>query len=144
MTEKSQEMAVSFERLSEDECYKLLGAADFGHLGVIKDNYPLIFPVNYGLDNRAIVIRTAKGTKFDTTLNDRVSFEVEDVDRFHQRAWSVMAKGRAFHSELEGDAHPQSMIPGAKPAVIRIVIEEISGRRLTQTEEMAFDGHGYL
>jgi nitroimidazol reductase NimA-like FMN-containing flavoprotein (pyridoxamine 5'-phosphate oxidase superfamily) len=41
-----------------DECYRLLRTQQVGRLGVNAEHYPLIFPVNYGMDGDTIVIRT--------------------------------------------------------------------------------------
>ena len=48
--------------LSSDDCYRLLATQQIGRLGVNAEHYPLIFPVNYTLDQSGvIVIRTNAG-----------------------------------------------------------------------------------
>ncbi len=63
--------------ISADECYLLLATQQIGRLGVNADHYPLIFPVNYALDEAGvIVIRTNVGTKLAAADHANVSFEV--------------------------------------------------------------------
>lgn len=138
-------MATSFEEIPEEECFKLLKSRDIGRLGVDIDGYPLIFPVNYAVDDRAIVIRTAGGAKFDATADANVSFEIDEVDHAHRTVWSVLVAGKAFHAELEGSSHPQPIAPGEKPSVIRIIAERVTGRRLDLSgNSLELDPRGYL
>ena len=48
--------------LEAEECYRLLAGHEIGRLGVFAEHYPLIFPVNYALDQHAVVVRTHPGT----------------------------------------------------------------------------------
>jgi nitroimidazol reductase NimA-like FMN-containing flavoprotein (pyridoxamine 5'-phosphate oxidase superfamily) len=52
----------TMQELPSDECYRLLATHEVGRLGVNAEHYPLIIPVNYGLDGSTIVIRTHPGT----------------------------------------------------------------------------------
>ena len=82
------------ERLSEGHCWELLGGGMFGRLAVSVENKPLIFPVNYGVQGRAIVFRTVHGTKLaDLMENAHVAFETDERD--HGTARSVVVTGEA-------------------------------------------------
>src|SRR4051812_22577693 len=48
----------TMQELPAEECYRLLATHELGRLGVNAEHYPLIIPVNYGLDGTTIVIRT--------------------------------------------------------------------------------------
>ncbi|OJU38801.1 MAG: hypothetical protein BGN97_10780 [Microbacterium sp. 69-10] len=66
-------------RLSEEECWQRLKGPEIGrlvtHVGEVID----IFPINYVIDDRTIVFRTAEGSKLvELTVNDEVLFEVDD------------------------------------------------------------------
>ena len=67
----------SLQALTTQECYLLLATQQVGRLGVNAEHYPLIFPVNYGLDRGIIVIRTNPGTKLAAATHANVTFEVD-------------------------------------------------------------------
>ena len=46
------------ELLHADECRRLLATRQIGRIGLAGGRFPLILPVNYGLDGDAVVIRT--------------------------------------------------------------------------------------
>ena len=47
------------EVLGDDECRHLLDAAPIGRLGFVDQGSPVILPVNFTLDGRSIVFRSA-------------------------------------------------------------------------------------
>lgn len=67
MNESQQEPTL--EELSTQDCYRLLASQQIGRLGVMGEHYPLIFPVNYALDDGVVVFRTNPGLKL--TAADR-------------------------------------------------------------------------
>ena len=141
-----------FDILDETECFQLLAMSDLGRFVVIVDRYPIVFPVNYVLDDGVITFRTAPGTKFDASLHSNVAFEVDHVDPDRRGAWSVLVLGsvdRLGMTDEERDrvqrleVHP--LVPGDKPGWVRIVPDRITGRRLRKTDDsLAFDIHGFL
>src|SRR5690348_7900465 len=42
--------------ISSDDCYRLLATQQIGRLGVNAEHYPLIFPVNYALDEAGVIV----------------------------------------------------------------------------------------
>jgi nitroimidazol reductase NimA-like FMN-containing flavoprotein (pyridoxamine 5'-phosphate oxidase superfamily) len=129
--------AEGFEYLGEDECWSLLAQGEVGRLAVAVDGKPDIFPVNYVVDDRQIVVRTTAGLKLAAAvLGSGVAFEVDGLDRDRHRGWSVVVVGRA--SEIEGveprlHAGDLSLRPwsgGDKPRFIRVFPERVTGRRL--------------
>src|SRR5262245_4343474 len=92
--------------LGEDECWRLLRTADVGRLAVVLTGEPEIFPVNFVVDGRTVVFRTAEGTKlFAVTASSRVAFESDGYDLASGEAWSVVVKGTAERLEHFSDIY---------------------------------------
>jgi nitroimidazol reductase NimA-like FMN-containing flavoprotein (pyridoxamine 5'-phosphate oxidase superfamily) len=129
--------------LDPDECYRLLATDEIGRLGVNARPYPLIFPVNYGLDRGVIVVRTHPGTKLTAAEHANVTFEVDQIDRTTRSGWSVLVRGLA---EEVTDAHGAELVertrasgvrpwaPGEHGRWLRIIPQGISGRRIVPGE----------
>jgi uncharacterized protein len=125
--------------LDGDECHRLLATQEIGRLGVNAEHYPLIFPVNYGLDNGVLVIRTHTGTMLTAADHANVTFEVDEVDRRTRTGWSVLVRGLA--EEVTG-AHRSELIrrtkasgvtpwaPGEYGHWLRVIPHHITGRRI--------------
>jgi nitroimidazol reductase NimA-like FMN-containing flavoprotein (pyridoxamine 5'-phosphate oxidase superfamily) len=146
--------AGGLDELSPEECWQLLASQPVGRVAVIVGHYPLVFPVNYAVDDKTILYRTGVGTKLHSLHRSNVTFEVDAIDPVHHTGWSVMVKGvaqelsptrnRATVSRAEfGGATPWA--PGDREHVIRIVADQISGRRIRPAEfPSASDWRGYL
>jgi nitroimidazol reductase NimA-like FMN-containing flavoprotein (pyridoxamine 5'-phosphate oxidase superfamily) len=128
--------AEGFERLTEEECRRLLLTRTLGRIGFPHGHVTMILPVYYAVLGRDIVFRTSPGAKLDAAVvNNQVAFEVDDEDA----GWSVLVTGHAtevVHSEEQGQA--LEALTGRWPShvrerVVRIAIEHVSGRRLTLT-----------
>ena len=62
--------------LTADESWALLSSVTLGRLVTSVDDVPDIFPVNFVVQRRTILIRTAEGTKLsEVSVNRRVAFE---------------------------------------------------------------------
>lgn len=144
----------SLEVIPADECYQLLGSHEVGRLGVIAEHYPLILPVNYGLDGTTIVIRTHPGTKLTAAAHANVTFEVDDIDRSTRSGWSVLVRGLAeqvtsdHRAELVARTQAtgvQPWAPGTYGHWLRIIPQGISGRRITPGQlPWGVDDRAYL
>lgn len=126
--------------LSDDECWQRLAGHELGRLVTSVGGVLDIFPVNYTVDGRSIVFRTAEGSKLtELTINDQVLFEVDD--HTHERAWSVVARGTASRldtsAEVEAaDALPLTpWIPTLKYNYVRIAVDTLSGRDFARGPE---------
>src|SRR5206468_10350409 len=84
------------EILSEQECLRLLRSRSLGRVALVDDGQPVILPVNYAADDRAVVIRTAPGMKLRSAPMSAVAFEVDEVDADRGIAWSVVVRGVAY------------------------------------------------
>src|SRR4051795_9468397 len=137
-----------------DECYELLKTQQIGRLGVNAEHYPLIFPVNYGVDGEAIVIRTDEGTKLAAADHANVTFEVDEIDSRTRSGWSVLVRGLAeevtdaFGAGLIESTHAAGVepwAPGERGRWLRLIPHAISGRRIVPGElPPAFEAEGYL
>ena len=86
----------AIEVLSPEQCWQLLASAEVGRLAVAVAGDVDIFPLNFAVDDGAILFRTAEGTKLvEIVMAGRVAFEVDGYEPEHGRAWSVVVKGHA-------------------------------------------------
>lgn len=125
------------EVLSDEECLTLLAAQEVGRLGVVVEGRPLIFPVNYVLVDRYVVIHSDLGAKLTGTSFRSVAFEIDGLDPGTRSGWSVLVQGMAH--DLTDAVDPTSeqlkavqvspWAPGPKPRLLRIEATEVSGRR---------------
>jgi nitroimidazol reductase NimA-like FMN-containing flavoprotein (pyridoxamine 5'-phosphate oxidase superfamily) len=141
--------------ISADDCYRLLATQQIGRLGVNAEHYPLIFPVNYAVDEAGvIVVRTNAGTKFAAADHANVTLEVDYIDQRSRSGWSVLVRGLA--EEVTSD-HQDELIertktsgvepwaPGHRGHWIRLIPHAISGRRIVPGElPPAFEPGAYL
>jgi uncharacterized protein len=142
------------DEINAAECWRLLGTQAVGRVAVIVGHYPLVFPVNYAVDDNSILYRTGTGTKLHSIHRSNVTFQVDSIDPIHHTGWSVMVKGVAqelnvvrnqgtvSRAELQG-ASPWA--PGERNHFIRILADDITGRRIRPGElPPATDQRGYL
>lgn len=130
MTTPTQPMSI----LSESECWSLMSRAALGRLVTSVDGQPEIFPVNFVIQNRTVLFRTAEGTKLvSAAINNNVLFEVDDHDALE--GWSVIVKGisRTLRTDAEVDeAERAQLLPWTatvKQHYVRIRPVSITGRR---------------
>lgn len=128
------------EVIDERECLELLDGELVGRLGVLDGGSPLILPINYAMDGKHVVFRTASGAKVDAR-NRPACFEIDGHDDGHRIGWSVVVRGRleevtTYHAYLfDRLSHlPQPWAQGDKPHVMRLVPHSIHGRRVTGNE----------
>ncbi len=129
--------------LSEDECWYLLASMALGRLVTCVDGHPEIFPVNFVVQRRTVLFRTAeRATKlFTVVMNNRVAFEADEHNV--SEGWSVIVKGQAqaLNSRAEiQEAERAQLLPwtaGVKSRYVRVLPSEISGRRFRFGSELA-------
>jgi nitroimidazol reductase NimA-like FMN-containing flavoprotein (pyridoxamine 5'-phosphate oxidase superfamily) len=144
----------NLDELSPEECWRLVATQPVGRVAVIVGHYPVVFPVNFAVDDKTILYRTGVGTKLHSIHRSNVTFEVDAIDPVHHTGWSVMIKGvaqelsrardRAAVSRAEfGGATPWA--PGDRAHLIRIIADQITGRRIRPDElSSELDARGYL
>ncbi len=139
----------AIQEIDEDTCRKLLGRRHFGRVGVVDDEGPVIFPVNYVLDGDDIVFRTDPGIKQSAAAGGRAAcFEIDDVDTGRRFGWNVLARGR-LDEVVDDDERerlrrilPRPFPGGRKAHVVRLSCTVLSGRRIPLPEDAAEEGHG--
>ena len=121
--------------LSAEESWNLLSSRMLGRLVTCVEGCPEIFPVNFVVQHRTVLFRTAEfATKLFTVVqNARVVFEADEHNV--AEGWSVIVKGVAqvlnTIAEVE-EAERAQLLPwtaGSKPRYVRVHPDEISGRR---------------
>lgn len=129
MTKEPQPISI----LSQSECWDLVSSRTLGRLVTSVDGQPDIFPVNYVVQHRTVLFRTAEGTKLvSAAINNNVLFEVDDHDAVG--GWSVIIKGMArslrTDEEIE-EAERGELLPWiatVKPHFVRIRPVSVTGR----------------
>jgi nitroimidazol reductase NimA-like FMN-containing flavoprotein (pyridoxamine 5'-phosphate oxidase superfamily) len=132
----------------------LMATQQIGRLGVNAAHYPQIFPVNFALDERVIVIRTGGGVKLLGASHANVTFEVDEIDQRRRSGWSVLVKGlaeevtaghRAALIERTKAMAAEPWAPGEHGHWVRLIPHAISGRRLNPGElPPIFEAAAYL
>jgi uncharacterized protein len=129
------------EILSLAQCLSLLRSRPLGRLAYLDAGSPTVIPVNHLVDGSSVVLRSFAGGKLDAAIvGAPVAFQLDDHDPARGTGWSVLVKGRAdlvedeeriarYASELESWA----VTPGSTVTWIRIVPDEVSGRRLRRS-----------
>jgi nitroimidazol reductase NimA-like FMN-containing flavoprotein (pyridoxamine 5'-phosphate oxidase superfamily) len=130
-----------FQHLPPEECRDLLATKSVGRVGFNGPDGPQVLRVNYVVHQRnTIIFRTATGsTLAEAMRNNRVAFEIDDIDEFLQSGWSVLAVGEAdlvddpnLLAELWGDQGPQPWAVGLRTQFVRITPTRLTGRRVLQ------------
>jgi uncharacterized protein len=119
--------------IDEAECRLLLHSRTLGRIGLHVADQLAILPVYYAVMDHDIVFRTAPGTKLDAAvLATRVVFEVDNASP----GWSVLVRGHAQQLRNADDVtHARTLLghdwpAGEREQYVRIVTEQITGRRL--------------
>jgi uncharacterized protein len=140
MTKKpGADLLDGLEELSAEECWSLLARQRVGRIAVIVGHYPLVFPVNYALDGRHIIVQTGVGAKLWSIQNHNVSFQIDSVDPDNRTGWSVLVRGAAH--EISAERNPElraraeaagamPWAPGEREHLISITVDGITGRRI--------------
>ena len=137
-------------RLDEDECWRFLERQSLGRVAVVHFGDPMVFPVNYALDGRSVVFRTAPGTKLAFAAQGRaVGFEVDEADELFESGTSVVVHGRLHRvidrSEVARlDRLPlRTWAPGKRDHYVRVEPSRVTGRRIApqrREDGMTADG----
>ncbi|MEJ2578116.1 MAG: pyridoxamine 5'-phosphate oxidase family protein [Kineosporiaceae bacterium] len=124
--------------LDEAQCWELLGQVEVGRLAVAAAGEVDIYPVNFVVDGRSLVFRTAEGTKLlEIALSGQVALEVDGYEPEHGRAWSVVVKGGAHDLDHFSEIYQAQGLPlfpwnaAPKERFVRVVPERVTGRRFT-------------
>ncbi|QOD05063.1 pyridoxamine 5'-phosphate oxidase family protein [Pseudarthrobacter sp. BIM B-2242] len=126
-------------RLAPDACWELLAESVVGRLAVIVEQRPKIFPINYVLDGKSVVFRTAAGTAFWGSVGQDIAIEADGYQADSQSAWSVVVSGQAHvivAPEQIAAVDALGLEPwqsGEKHNYIRLTPGSVTGRRFHTT-----------
>jgi nucleotide-binding universal stress UspA family protein/nitroimidazol reductase NimA-like FMN-containing flavoprotein (pyridoxamine 5'-phosphate oxidase superfamily) len=151
-TEEDARTGTALRALPAPECFRLLATQEVGRLATEAGDFPLVIPVNHGMDGTSVVIRMHPGTTLAAVLGANVSFEVDEIDRRTRSGWSVLVRGRA---QVVSDEERDELVtranalmpwaPGEHGTWVRIVVEHITGRRIVPGDlPPAVDPRAYL
>ena len=130
------------EELDEDQCLALIAPGGVGRIAYTSRFGLAVLPVNYALQDGAIVFRTAEKGPLDedlrtgiTNADYRVAFEIDSIDLAGRQGWSVLIQGPAHHVTGAGQdavrrAGIESWAPGDRELFVRIAPHRITGRRV--------------
>ncbi len=129
------------EVLSLAQCLSLLRSRPLGRLAYVEAGGPVVVPVNHTVDGSTVVLRTVVGGKLDAALvGQPVAFQLDDHDPSRGTGWSVLVQGRAELLEdeeriarYEQELDSWAIEEGHEAAWVRIVADEVSGRRLRRS-----------
>jgi hypothetical protein len=130
------DLRTGLEDIEAGECLRLLRDSTLGRLAIVIAGQPMVFPVNFTLDGRAVVLRTDEGTKLYAARHGLVAFECDDFDAFYHTGWSVVVTGRAEEVRNEAELARLKRLPlgpwcpGPKPVWLRIRPQTLTGRRI--------------
>jgi len=120
--------------LSASESWDLLASVALGRLVTSVEGQPEIFPVNFVVQRRTVLFRTAEGTKLvSAAINKGVLFEADDHGA--AEGWSVIVKGtaRMLHTDEEiKEAEQAQLLPWTatlKLHWVRVLPISVTGRR---------------
>ena len=124
--------------LSQEECRHLLSAGLVGRVAVCTPVGPHIVPVNYGVVDDNVVLRTSPYSILGShARGTTLALEVDQFDYERQHGWSVVVRGRAEAvTNAEELTHvrtvwePRAWAAGQRNLYLRIPWSELTGRRL--------------
>jgi len=136
---REPERVVGMDALVDDVCWHLLAGSRLGRIGFVVDGEPWVLPFNFGMRERALVLRTSEGSMLHSLGNGSpVAVEVDNVDQAAQTGWSVIARGRVWEitdpadiaSFADGAVQPWA--PGPKDRWMSVLPHAISGRAISR------------
>jgi nitroimidazol reductase NimA-like FMN-containing flavoprotein (pyridoxamine 5'-phosphate oxidase superfamily) len=130
------------EELDTEECLRLISPGGVGRVGFNTPDGPTVLPVNYTMDGRAVLFRTAFGGPMDKDLSTgirgvelKIAFEVDHIDTAAREGWSVLIQGAAHRVSEEELATLSSPVAepwagGERRLYIRVDPVQLTGRRI--------------
>ncbi|WP_162794567.1 pyridoxamine 5'-phosphate oxidase family protein [Nocardioides houyundeii] len=124
--------------LTDQECHELLRVDVVGRVAFVTPQGPRIVPVNYVVSDAGLELRTTPYSELATYAPESpVAFEIDHLDREQGRGWSVVVHGDcervlddAAAAFEEPGKDPGPWAGGRRPLWLRVVVAEITGRRV--------------
>jgi len=126
------------EELAPSECATLISEGGVGRVAMCTPMGPQIFPVNFVVQDDAILFRTAPYSTLGTySRGTDIAFEVDHLEPAMKQGWSVVAVGRAEVlqdseeiAEVRRRGEPEPWAEGQRRLYVRLRWRQITGRRL--------------
>jgi nitroimidazol reductase NimA-like FMN-containing flavoprotein (pyridoxamine 5'-phosphate oxidase superfamily) len=130
------------EELAEEQCLALIASGGIGRIAYASRFGTAVLPVNYALQNGAIVFRTVENGPLDEDLRTGianadylVAFEIDNFDLSTKQGWSVLIQGPAHRvtgtdEDAVRAAGVEPWAPGDRELFVRITPSRITGRRI--------------
>jgi len=126
------------EMMPIEDCLYHLRTARVGRVAFVWDGYPIILPVNHGMQGDSVVFRTSVGSKLAAADSELpVAFEVDAIDADRRAGWSVVVRGEAHTVDDPAEVEQLRSLrlwPWADAVKrehwVRIRSYEITGRRI--------------
>ncbi len=119
--------------LTDVECWDLLDGCELGRLAFRLVDEVHLVPLNYVVEGRTLLFRTAPGSKlFAAALESDAAFEIDHHER--DSAWSVVVRG-ALRRLTDLEAHridgatSVPWVPTQKAEVVELAPVAVTGRR---------------
>lgn len=129
--------AAVFRELSRQDCLDRLHRSGVGRVAVCTSDGPIIIPVNFVMDDEAVVVRTAPYTILAGHAWGQVAFEVDDLDHDMCRGWSVLVVGQGSAVEDPAEIADSQLLtaltpwaPGSRNMFIKITPQRVTGREV--------------
>lgn len=120
------------EELSTEECWQMLGENEFARLAFCLGSEVHITPINYAVDGKTLLFRTAEGDKLlGVVLGSSVALEVDRYDEVSARSVVVRGAARLLDSDEAHRAENLPLrpwVPTEKANVVEIAPDVVSGR----------------
>jgi nitroimidazol reductase NimA-like FMN-containing flavoprotein (pyridoxamine 5'-phosphate oxidase superfamily) len=133
------------ERIDDVAAWELLQLGWIGRLGFSGRYGPMILPINFQVQDKAIYFRVAErgptGEDLRTGIahaDYRVAFEVDEFDPVSHTGWSVLVQGDVHPMETEDERASvaricvESWASGSRELFLRLTPIHISGHRIGQ------------
>lgn len=129
------------EILTPDDCWRYLAKRVVGRIGFDLGQGPRIYPVNYRVDDKTVVLRTTDESELARFVElfaagSLVAFEVDEITDEYYQGWSVLISGQLDEVDDPDElrrlhaAWPRPWAGGDRNLLIRVTPVEITGRRL--------------
>jgi len=127
------------ETIDAAGCARLLAAVDVGRLAVVVDGRPRIVVLNYVMSGDHLLFRTREDALIAGLTQDGGSapaeFEVDSAFPVALSGWSVIATGTLVREDdparqAAARAAVRAWAQGERDTVVRLEVEELTGRRV--------------
>jgi nitroimidazol reductase NimA-like FMN-containing flavoprotein (pyridoxamine 5'-phosphate oxidase superfamily) len=119
------------ETLSDDECQRYLREGGVACLGL---SATALRPVNFVLDEKALVLRTGEGRILDAARGRQgAGLMLHGIDKLEHTGWSVVVRGVLVERPTDDRHLALPLRPwasGKKDRFVALLAHEISGRRI--------------